>query len=52
MEEIALAFAVGLVVYFAGYFKGRADGLDYANEKMGGIVDTLRKINELMGVPK
>lgn len=52
MEEIVLALVVGLVVYFAGYFKGRADGLDYANEKMGGIVDTLRKINKIMGETK
>ena len=49
MEEIVLALIVGLVVYFAGYFKGRADGVEWANDELSGILGTLKKINEILG---
>ena len=50
MDETSylLTLCVGLVVYFTGYFNGKTAGLDQASRELGGIIDTLKKINDAM----
>lgn len=47
-SNIFLGLAVGVAVYFIGYFNGRRDGTDWAVQQVREINNDLKHIYKLM----